>query len=182
MTGPLNNPCQPRRNIGWWTDERTEQLKQLWGDGLSAREIADTMGAGSRSGVLGKVHRLRLPGRVTQARAAIKPKERPKGRRQSVRTLVPSGCSPQTAAWAEKARQSSIRVIAERATADALIAVAGGMSLFDIEPGKCRWPMTEVSPIAQFRFCGVMAREGSYCREHHTRSISGRGFRAEAAE
>lgn len=44
-----------------WTPERIEQLKTLWGLGESSSIIADKMGLPSRSAVLGKVHRLRLP-------------------------------------------------------------------------------------------------------------------------
>jgi GcrA cell cycle regulator len=46
-----------------WTDERIEQLKILWGQGISASEIADTMGDVSRNAVIGKAHRLGLSGR-----------------------------------------------------------------------------------------------------------------------
>jgi GcrA cell cycle regulator len=46
-----------------WTDERVEQLKQLWGQGMSASEIADTLGDVTRNAVIGKAHRLGLSGR-----------------------------------------------------------------------------------------------------------------------
>lgn len=43
-----------------WNDERIEQLKKLWADGLSASQVAGEMGGTSRSAVLGKIHRLGL--------------------------------------------------------------------------------------------------------------------------
>ncbi|HYD64499.1 GcrA family cell cycle regulator [Azospirillum sp.] len=46
-----------------WTDERVQQLKDLWAQGLSASEIADTLGDISRNAVIGKAHRLGLSGR-----------------------------------------------------------------------------------------------------------------------
>lgn len=46
-----------------WTDERIQQLKDLWSQGLSASEIADTLGDISRNAVIGKAHRLGLSGR-----------------------------------------------------------------------------------------------------------------------
>jgi GcrA cell cycle regulator len=46
-----------------WTDERVEQLKQLWGQGMSASEIADALGDVTRNAVIGKAHRLGLSGR-----------------------------------------------------------------------------------------------------------------------
>jgi GcrA cell cycle regulator len=46
-----------------WTDERVEQLKHLWGQGMSASEIAETLGDVTRNAVIGKAHRLGLSGR-----------------------------------------------------------------------------------------------------------------------
>ena len=45
-----------------WTDERVELLKKLWGDGLSASQIAAQLGGVARNAVIGKVHRLSLSG------------------------------------------------------------------------------------------------------------------------
>ncbi len=48
-----------------WTDERVEQLKKMWLDGLSASQIAGELANGiTRNAVIGKVHRLGLSGRV----------------------------------------------------------------------------------------------------------------------
>ena len=41
-----------------WTDERVEQLKKLWSEGLSASQIAKQLGGVTRNAVIGKVHRL----------------------------------------------------------------------------------------------------------------------------
>ncbi len=46
-----------------WTDERIELLKKLWTDGLSASQIAGELGGITRNAVIGKAHRLGLPGR-----------------------------------------------------------------------------------------------------------------------
>lgn len=43
-----------------WTDERVERLKELWGKGMSASEIAEAIGEVSRNAVIGKAHRLGL--------------------------------------------------------------------------------------------------------------------------
>ena len=51
-----------------WTDERVEQLKKLWADGLSASQIASKLGEVTRNAVIGKVHRLGLAGRATTSR------------------------------------------------------------------------------------------------------------------
>ncbi len=51
-----------------WTDERVDKLKKLWADGLSASQIARSLGEVTRNAVIGKVHRLGLSGRATTSR------------------------------------------------------------------------------------------------------------------
>jgi GcrA cell cycle regulator len=52
-----------------WTEDRVDSLKRLWDDGHSASVIASTLGQGlTRNAVMGKVHRLDLPGRSTLVR------------------------------------------------------------------------------------------------------------------
>jgi GcrA cell cycle regulator len=53
-----------------WTDERVEQLKKMWGEGLSASQIAKELGGVTRNAVIGKVHRLGLSNRTTGGTAA----------------------------------------------------------------------------------------------------------------
>ena len=64
-----------------WTDERVEQLKKLWSDGLSASQIAAELGGITRNAVIGKVHRLGLSGRAkapsSSAAAAAKAARHP---------------------------------------------------------------------------------------------------------
>src|ERR1700689_3208048 len=72
-----------------WTDERVEQLKSLWTEGLSASQIARTLGGVTRNAVIGKVHRLGLAGRAPRPRA-----ERPRlpmaPKAPSIRSHLPS--------------------------------------------------------------------------------------------
>ena len=63
-----------------WTDERVEKLKKLWSEGLSASQIAAQLGGVSRNAVIGKVHRLNLPGRAKAGGAPPLP-ARPSARR-----------------------------------------------------------------------------------------------------
>lgn len=51
----------------WWTPQRTEQLLALWNDGLSGAQIARAMKAVSRSAIMGKLHRMKLPKRSQDA-------------------------------------------------------------------------------------------------------------------
>jgi GcrA cell cycle regulator len=46
-----------------WTDERIDQLKNMWEKGLTASQIAEELGGVSRNAVIGKAHRLGLQSR-----------------------------------------------------------------------------------------------------------------------
>lgn len=48
-----------------WTDERITKLEAMWADGDSASIIGAELGI-TRSAVIGKIHRLRLPKRETK--------------------------------------------------------------------------------------------------------------------
>ena len=56
-----------------WTDERVERLTQMWGEGLSASQIAKELGGVTRNAVIGKVHRLGLSNRAGAPGAAATP-------------------------------------------------------------------------------------------------------------
>jgi len=46
-----------------WTDERIEQLRQMWQAGMTASQIAEALTGVSRNAVIGKAHRLGLESR-----------------------------------------------------------------------------------------------------------------------
>jgi hypothetical protein len=50
-----------------WSEDKADQLRQLWGEGHSASKVGRTLGM-TRNAVIGKVHRLGLPERVSQSR------------------------------------------------------------------------------------------------------------------
>ena len=47
-----------------WTEERTNKLKELWGKGQTASQIAEIIGGVSRNAVIGKAHRLNLSAKI----------------------------------------------------------------------------------------------------------------------
>ena len=51
-----------------WTDERIEQLRQMWQAGSTASQIAEALGGVSRNAVIGKAHRLGLQARPSPVR------------------------------------------------------------------------------------------------------------------
>jgi GcrA cell cycle regulator len=79
-----------------WTDERIEQLRQMWQAGHTASQIAETLGGVSRNAVIGKAHRLGLqsrPSPVKPGEAEAEPVERP-----SVAAKAPPAPAPAPAA------------------------------------------------------------------------------------
>ena len=47
-----------------WTEEKGEKLKELWGKGNTASQIAEIIGGISRNAVIGKAHRLNLSAKI----------------------------------------------------------------------------------------------------------------------
>ena len=127
-----------------WTDERVEQLKQLWTDGLSASQIARVMGGVTRNAVIGKVHRLGLAGRAGPARS-----ERP--RSVAHRSVVRVAAVPEP-------------VIVEH---DPVVLDDGSFAtVLTLTDRMCKWPIGDPSE-GQFHFCGHRPKAGSpYCEAH----------------
>ena len=53
-----------------WTEEKVNKLKELWGKGQTASQIAEIIGGVSRNAVIGKAHRLNLSAKI-KTRPAI---------------------------------------------------------------------------------------------------------------
>ena len=49
-----------------WTEEKVEKLKELWGKGDTASQIAEIIGGISRNAVIGKAHRLNLSAKLVR--------------------------------------------------------------------------------------------------------------------
>tara|TARA_B100001250_G_C19583012_1_gene692967 strand:+ start:270 stop:764 length:495 start_codon:yes stop_codon:yes gene_type:complete len=47
-----------------WTEEKVTKLKELWGKGQTASQIAQIIGGVSRNAVIGKAHRLSLSAKI----------------------------------------------------------------------------------------------------------------------
>ena len=63
-----------------WTDERVEELKKLWAQGLSISQIGEALGV-SRNAIAGKAHRMGLPKRPS-------PISKPKAEKRKVEPVV----------------------------------------------------------------------------------------------
>jgi len=57
-----------------WTEERVAKLKELWGKGNTASQIAEIIGEVSRNAVIGKAHRLNLSAKIIKKSSNISSK------------------------------------------------------------------------------------------------------------
>ncbi|WP_422061168.1 GcrA family cell cycle regulator [Sphingopyxis sp.] len=80
-----------------WTDERIEQLRNMWEKGLTASQIADELGGVSRNAVIGKAHRLGLKSRPSPVKAtekAAKPAKAPAAPKAASPAPAPRAAAP----------------------------------------------------------------------------------------
>ena len=127
-----------------WTDERVDQLKSLWTEGLSASQIARALGGVTRNAVIGKVHRLGLAGRAAPSR--IERPRLPSAPRLNIRMHAPEP------------------VVVEE---DPIVMEDGNFAtVLTINNAMCRWPIGDPSEN-EFHFCGRKPKTGSpYCEAH----------------
>ena len=80
-----------------WTEEKVNKLKELWGKGQTASQIAEIIGGISRNAVIGKAHRLNLSAKIKTRSTFNQNKEYfksnnqesvKKGRRSKFRSLI----------------------------------------------------------------------------------------------
>ena len=78
-----------------WTEEKVDKLKELWGKGNTASQIAEIIGGISRNAVIGKVHRLGLSNRASSTKpirdkASVRsaPKSRSKPSSPRIKTII----------------------------------------------------------------------------------------------
>ena len=163
-----------------WTDERVEKLKKLWAEGLSASQIAAQLGGVSRNAVIGKVHRLNLPGRAKAGGA-------PAAARAPKRTAAPAATAPRNPAFSPRAvaRPQAVRPAGiemteqdfETETAveetryqpagnNVVVPISRRLQLVQLNERTCKWPNGD--PLSEdFSFCGNEAGEsGPYCGYH----------------
>jgi len=145
-----------------WTDERVALLKQLWGEGKTAAEIAKVLGDGiTRNAVIGKAHRLKLSSRLSpiQQNTVKKPKSD---------SAPPRLAKPMVRLPEFKGRE---------------------VKMIELDSRSCRWPNGDPQE-ENFSFCGMEAVAGlPYCDEHcraayqvptRTRTLDAKDFEADA--
>jgi GcrA cell cycle regulator len=165
-----------------WTDERVERLKRLWADGLSASQIAAQLGGVSRNAVIGKVHRLCLPGRAkaggnsATARAVKRPAAAPAPRTAAPSFAPRAGTTTQTTRTIarpagatllkEEIEVESSQELVFRPASNVVVPLAKHLILTELTERTCKWPVGD--PLKDdFYFCGCESPDASpYCNYH----------------
>lgn len=164
-----------------WTDERVERLKRLWSEGLSASQIAAQLGGVSRNAVIGKVHRLNLPGRAKAGGTVATARPAAKRPAATTATAAPraattfQGRAAPARATTRGADATTLKDDAETDTprileyvpvSNATLPTSLRLTLTELTERTCKWPVGD--PLKDdFHFCGCDASESSpYCRFH----------------
>src|SRR5579883_491142 len=131
-----------------WTDERVENLKKLWGEGLSASQIAAELGGITRNAVIGKVHRLGLSGRAKSTSSAT-PRPR-KARTPSHMLRIGRATVRGNTALAHA---YEIEAEVEPELIENIIPIGQRRTILELNEQTCRWPVGDPGS-GDFFFCG----------------------------
>lgn len=157
-----------------WTDERVERLKKLWSEGLSASQIAAQLGGVSRNAVIGKVHRLCLPGRAKAGGAATaRPAKRqttaaaPRAQSFMPRTVTRTVTRAQGATMLKEEVETEVYYETEvQPASNVVVPISRRLALTELTERTCKWPVGD--PMKDdFHFCGNDSPDSSpYCTYH----------------
>lgn len=146
-----------------WNDERVELLKKLWGDGLSASQIAAELGGITRNAVIGKVHRLGLSGRAKAPSSSVPRPRKPRVPSHMMRVSRPA-MRGNTALAPLHGYEFDIEP--EPELIENIIPIGQRCSLLELSEEKCRWPIGDPGST-EFFFCGGKPIESlPYCTYH----------------
>ena len=131
-----------------WTDEKVNKLKDLWGKGNTASQIAEIIGGVSRNAVIGKAHRLNLSAKIKTRTAT--------SNQIFENTLV------DRSAKNKKGRKNKFKsLIIEKD-----FEPENPKQLEELDENSCKWPMGHPNE-KNFYFCGRSSlKDFSYCKLH----------------
>ena len=133
-----------------WTTEKVERLKELWGKGNTASQIAEIIGGVTRNAVIGKANRLNLSAKI-------------KTKSSTSSVIVNGDMNIQNSQTKfKKARRSKFKsLIIEKN-----FEPENPKQLEELDENSCKWPIGHPNE-KEFYFCGRSSlKDFSYCKLH----------------
>tara|TARA_B110000003_G_C16555056_1_gene498094 strand:+ start:158 stop:652 length:495 start_codon:yes stop_codon:yes gene_type:complete len=147
-----------------WNEEKVAKLKELWGKGNTASQIAEIIGGLSRNAVIGKAHRLNLSAKI-KTRAAISNKN-------FENTLEQKGIK---SSGNRKSKFKSLIIEKD-------FEPENPKQLEELDENSCKWPKGHPNE-KEFYFCGRSSlKDFSYCKLHLLYAYQPKGKKEEVAE
>jgi len=131
-----------------WNEAKVEKLKELWGKGSTASQIAEIIGGISRNAVIGKAHRLNLSSKIKTRNASSS---------QNFDNSSEENSSKQ-----RRGRKSKFQsLIIEKD-----FEPENPKKLEELDESSCKWPIGHPEEQS-FYFCGRSSlKDFSYCKLH----------------
>jgi len=144
-----------------WNEEKVAKLKELWGKGNTASQIAEIIGNISRNAVIGKAHRLNLSEKI-KARSALST--------PNLKNNVEDNISKQRSGRKSKFQSLIIEKDFEP---------ENPKKLEELDESSCKWPVGHPEEKS-FYFCGRSSlKDFSYCKLHLLYAYQPKGKREE---
>tara|TARA_Y100000591_G_scaffold287677_1_gene271426 strand:- start:34 stop:528 length:495 start_codon:yes stop_codon:yes gene_type:complete len=147
-----------------WTDEKVAKLKELWGKGNTASQIAEIIGGISRNAVIGKAHRLNLSAKI-KTRTATSNKNFENSLNES---------SPKS----KRGRRSKFKSL----LIEKDFEPENPKQLEELDESLCKWPIGHPDE-KNFYFCGrTSLKDFSYCKLHLLYAYQPKGKKEDVAD